>query len=228
MRPLLNVDAGEMESEPEALWALAHALNVACGGHAGDARSMERVLRACREHHVRAGAHPAYPDREGFGRRRVALAIEALETSIAAQCRALRMVAERVGIAIEHAKLHGALYHDAANDPSIAEACVRAIRGELGPVAILGPKDSALERAARAAGCRYEREGFADRGTRPDGSLIPRGQPGALIEDPARAAAQARVLATSGEVDTICVHGDTPGALAIARAVRETLDALAT
>ncbi|AKF08179.1 5-oxoprolinase subunit PxpA [Sandaracinus amylolyticus] len=228
MRPLLNVDAGEMESEPEALWAIAHALNVACGGHAGDARSMERVLRACREHHVRAGAHPSYPDREGFGRRRIALATEALETSIAAQCRALRVVAERVGIAIEHAKLHGALYHDAAKDPSIAAACVRAIRAELGPVAILGPGDSALEHAARGAGGSYEREGFADRGMRADGSLIPRGQPGALIEDPVRAAGQARALATSGDVDTICVHGDTPGALAIARAVRETLDALGT
>lgn len=226
MRVSMNVDAGETESEPEALWTIPHALNIACGGHAGDARSMERVLRACSERGVRAGAHPSYPDREGFGRRTVSLATEALEASIAAQCRALRVVAERVGIALAHAKMHGALYHDAARDPAIAEACVHAVRAELGGVALVGPAGSELERAARAVGSPFLREGFADRGRNPDGSLVPRGKPGALVEDPARAAAQARELAESGTVDTICVHGDTPGALAIARAVREALDAL--
>lgn len=225
MRCTLNIDAGELESEPEELWAIAHALNVACGGHAGDQRSMQRVLQACATHGARAGAHPSYPDREGFGRRSQEISLEALERSIASQCATLRAIGGSIGVEIAHAKLHGALYHDAARDPAIAEACISGIVAALGVVVLLGPAGSALERAARMVGCRFEREGFADRGMRADGSLVPRGAPGALIEDPERAAAQARVLARSGQVDTICVHGDTPSALTIARAVRAVLDA---
>lgn len=225
VRCTLNIDAGELEAEPEALWALAHALNVACGGHAGDARSMERVLRACAAHRVRAGAHPSYPDRAGFGRRSQAISLEALERSITSQCATLRAVGAAIDVEIEHAKLHGALYHDAARDPAIAVACVSGIVASLGAVTIVGPAGSALERAARRVGCRFEREGFADRGMRADGTLIPRGEPGALITDPSIAAAQALALARSGAVDTICVHGDTPSTLTIARAVRDALDA---
>jgi UPF0271 protein len=224
MRVSLNIDAGELPDEPEALYALAHVLNIACGGHAGDPASMERVLRACTITGARAGAHPSYPDRQGFGRRTIAIDVPELEASIASQCALLRSCGKRVGSAIVHAKLHGALYHDAARHRAIAEACIRGIVAALGRVIVIGPAGSELERAARAAGCRFEREGFADRALRPDGSLVPRNEPGALIEDPILAAAQARRLARSGTVDTICVHGDTPGAVAIARAVREALE----
>jgi UPF0271 protein len=221
---VLNVDAGERADEPAALYALAHALNVACGGHAGDAASMERVLRACAAFGARAGAHPSYPDREGFGRRAIAIDPAELERSIAAQCAALRAIGRRVGTAIAHAKLHGALYHDAARSAELAAACVRGIVGALGPVIVIGPAGSEIERAARRAGCAFAREGFADRAMRADGTLVPRSEPGALITEPERAAAQALALVRSGEVDTICVHSDTEGAVAIAHAVRVALD----
>lgn len=220
---LLNIDAGELASEPEELYALAGALNVACGGHAGDDASMERVLRASVQHRVRAGAHPSYPDRAGFGRTTVPMSLEAIERSVHQQCAALESVARRVGASVAHAKLHGALYHDAARDPGIAEACVSGIVSALGIVTIVGPGAGALREAAVRVGCPYEREGFADRAMRDDGTLVPRSEPGALITEPARAASQARALAASGAVDTICVHGDTPDAPAIARAVRAAI-----
>lgn len=220
---LLNVDAGEHDDEPGALYALAHALNVACGGHAGDAASMARVLSACRAHGVRAGAHPSYPDRAGFGRTTMTIDREALVRSLEAQCAALAQVAREVGVPLVHAKLHGALYHDANRDAALAEACVRAVVGALGPVLIVGPPSGALSRFCAREGLPYAREGFADRAMREDGTLVPRSEPGALITDPTRAAAQALRLAHAGH-ETICVHGDTAGALEVARAVRAALD----
>jgi UPF0271 protein len=220
----LNIDAGERDDEPDALYTLAHALNIACGGHAGDATSMTRVLRACRTHGVRAGAHPSYPDRAGFGRATMAIDREALVRSLGAQCGALARVARECGVPLVHAKLHGALYHDASREPGLAEACVHAVVGALGPVVIVGPPGGALSQCCAREGLSYAREGFADRAMREDGTLVPRGESGALIADPARAASQALRLARAGH-ETICVHGDTAGALEVARAVRAALDA---
>jgi len=218
---LLELDAGEREDEPEDLWALFDVLNVACGGHAGDDASMARIAAFCATRaRPRIGAHPSYPDREHFGRRTIELSEDSLVASIAAQCAALARIAGDV----HWVKPHGALYHDAAARPELARAVVRGAIAALGPrFAVIGPPAGALLDAAAAAGLAYLREGFADRATRADGSLVPRGEPGALVTDPARAAEQARALAASGRVDAICVHGDTPGALAIARAVREAL-----
>ena len=223
MTALLELDAGESPDEPEALWELADVLAIACGGHAGDAASMARVLAFVAAHPpLGAGAHPSYPDRAGFGRRTVAIAPDALAAEVAAQCRALAEVARAHGVAIGWVKPHGALYHDAAARPALAAAVVRgAIDALGGGFAIIGPPAGALRDAAEAAGLGYLCEGFADRGTRADGSLIPRGEPGALVTDPQRAAARATALAD--EVDAICVHADTPGALDIARAVRGAL-----
>jgi UPF0271 protein len=221
---LLNVDAGEHDDEPAELHALAHALNVACGGHAGDEASMTRVLAACRAHGVRAGAHPSYPDRAGFGRATMTIARDALAAALTAQCATLARIAARLEVPLVHAKLHGALYHDANRDPALAEVSVRAIVAALGPVTLVGPPKGELSLFCAREGLPYAREGFADRALRPDGSLVPRTEPGALITDPSRAAAQAVRLAREG-LDTLCVHGDTAGALAIARAVREALDA---
>jgi UPF0271 protein len=225
-RPFLNIDAGESDDEPGELYALAHAVSVACGGHAGDERSMERVLRACAKHGTKAGAHPSYEDREGFGRRELVVEGAVLEESVRTQCERLASIARACGVALSHVKAHGALYHAANRDPDLARAVVAGARAALGSPLVLGPPDGALRRSAEAAGLAYAREGFADRAMRPDGSLVPRGEPGAVIEDVRLARAQARRLATSGAFDTLCVHGDSPGALGIARAVREELGSL--
>jgi UPF0271 protein len=213
---LLNLDAGERDDESEELYRLFDILAIACGGHAGDAASMRRVLAACTRHGIQAGAHPSYPDREHFGRRTIAIAPAELAASIEAQCAALRDLARD----IDYVKPHGALYHDATRDRALADAVLAGATAALGTPAVIGPPRGALHDAAVARGLRYLREGFADRTTRPDGTLVPRGEPDALITDPAAAARRARSLAG---VDTICVHADTPNALAIARAVREAL-----
>lgn len=210
----LNIDAGELETEPEELWRLADIVNVACGGHAGDDASMRRVCAVAR----RVGAHPSYPDRAGFGRTTMAMPADALAASIEAQVAALAGIAK-----LETVKAHGALYHDANRDPTLARIVVEAA-ARYG-AAVIGPAKGALHDAASSAGVTYLREAFADRGMRDDGTLIPRGEPGALVDDPVRAAGQAIGLACRGDVDTICVHGDTPRALEIARAVRDALKA---
>lgn len=223
---LLNIDLGELPDEDEALYGCAHVANVACGGHAGDTASMERAVRSCREHGTRLAAHPSYPDREGFGRRRVAMTPEALRASVTEQCATLAAIARPLAIPIERVKPHGALYHAAREDAAVADALVRGAVEALGAgFTLVGPPRGELAAAARRAGIAYAREGFADRATRADGTLVPRDQPGALVLDPAQAAARTRELAAGGEVDTVCVHGDTPGAVAIARAVRAALDA---
>lgn len=226
--PFLNIDAGELdpEREPAELYRLAHVVNVACGGHAGDDASMQRVVDACLAHGTTVGAHPSFPDRAGFGRRAMEIETEALFASIAEQCHALASIARKAGAAIGFAKLHGALYHSAHADATIADAALRGTIEALGwEIAIVGPRGGAIEKRTRELGVRFSVEGFADRGLRADGTLVPRGQPGDLVADPALASVQARALAAS--VDTICVHGDTPNAVAIARAVRGVLDEVA-
>jgi UPF0271 protein len=223
-RPSLNVDGGELDDEPLELHALADVIHVACGGHAGDDASMERVTRACAAVGTRVGAHPSYEDREGFGRRALIVAPDALTASIASQCSRLLAIARRAGVSLASMKPHGALYHAAHGNDATARACVEGAVQALGSaIAIVGPAGGALERAARAAGVTFEREAFADRGVRADGTLVPRGEPGALVVDPALAAARATELAARGDVDTLCIHGDTPGAVVIARAVRAVL-----
>ncbi len=219
---LLELDAGERLDEPETLWCQFDALNVACGGHAGDPSSMMRVVTYCAERGIGIGAHPSYPDRDGFGRVTLTMPPDAIADAVEAQCRALASIASSAGVSVGHVKPHGALYHDAATQPAIAEAIAAAVMAVFGDgAALIGPPQGALCLAARAHGLRYLREGFADRGIHADGSLIPRGHPGALLTDPREAALRAQSL--DGEVDALCIHGDTPGALEIARAVRVAL-----
>jgi UPF0271 protein len=184
------------------------------------------VLRACMKAGTRAGAHPSYDDREGFGRREIAVEPEVLARSVRAQCAKLRAIGRACGVEIAHLKPHGALYHAANRDPEIARAVVAAARESLGFPLVVGPPSGELRRAAESAGLAFAREGFADRAMRSDGSLVPRGEPGAVITEVEVARAQARRLAEGGTVDTLCVHGDSPGALDLARAVRQELDAL--
>ncbi|HEY5947334.1 MAG TPA: LamB/YcsF family protein [Kofleriaceae bacterium] len=219
---LLNLDAGEHDDEPEELWALADVLSIACGGHTGDDRSMTRVVGFCAgRSRPRIGAHPSYPDRLGFGRRSLTIEPQALRATVLAQCAALARIAAAHRQRVEWVKPHGALYHDAAKDLSVAHSIIDAAIEALGTdVAVIGPPNSVLEQVAAVRSLRYFREGFADRATRADGSLVPRSEPDALITDLQQVAARARAL----DVETVCVHADTPGALAIARTVRSVLD----
>ncbi|HVJ92359.1 MAG TPA: LamB/YcsF family protein [Labilithrix sp.] len=221
---LLNLDGGEHDDEPEELYALADVVHIACGGHAGDDVSMARVVEACSRLGTRIGAHPSYVDREGFGRRPVEVNPETLARQIETQCAALAAIASNHGKAIVSVKPHGALYHAAHADPVVAHACVEGVRRALGHVALVGLAGGALESEAKARGYTYLREAFADRGVRPDGTLVPRGEPGAILGDPRAAAARARALVADRQAETICIHADTPAALALARAVREALD----
>lgn len=214
MRVLLNLDGGEHDDESEELYSLADLVHIACGGHAGDAKSIARVVASCRRSGTRIGAHPSYVDREGFGRRALDVEPARLATQIEEQCRAIA--------GAESVKPHGALYHAAHASSDVARAVVSAVGKALGRVAIVGLAGGELERAAREAGHDYWREAFADRGVR-DGKLIPRGEPGALITSPREAAERARELTLAGGVDTLCCHADTPSSLAIVRAVREAL-----
>lgn len=213
MKPSLNIDLGELPDEPAELYALATVVNVACGGHAGDDASMARAVELARAAGATVAAHPSYPDRAGFGRRTMAITPAELAASVREQLgRLLRFTPLTI------VKPHGALYHDLGRDPALARAFVDAV-STLGAPALVGPPGSPLA----AMGLPFLAEGFADRGYAPDGTLLPRGEPGALIDEPARAADAARVLLQRGDIDTICVHGDTPHAVAIARAVREVL-----
>ncbi|MBI2390051.1 MAG: LamB/YcsF family protein [Deltaproteobacteria bacterium] len=224
----LNVDLGELPGEPEELYRLATQVNVACGGHAGDVASMDRAVALAVAAGTAIAAHPSYPDREGFGRRSVDRAPSEVARSVAEQCSALRSIAAMRGAVVRAVKPHGALYHDLSRRPELVEPLLDAVVTTLGAdAAIVGPPGSPMAARAATRGLRWIAEGFADRGYAPDGSLLPRGTPGALIEDPSTAARQAVSLALAGKsgrrIDTLCVHGDTPNAVAIARAVREAL-----
>jgi UPF0271 protein len=222
---LLNIDLGELPDEEEELYEHAHLANVACGGHAGDAASMRHAVELCLRHGTQVGAHPSYPDREGFGRRRMAMDAADLQASVTEQCARLAEVARATGAATLFVKAHGALYHAAREEPGVAAALVDGAVEALGRgITFLGPAAGELAAAVARAGLTLSREGFADRTTRKDGTLVPRGEAGALILEPSVAAARAAALVASGQVDTVCVHGDTPGAAAIARAVRRVLD----
>lgn len=216
---LFECDAGERDDETEELWSQFDLLNIACGGHAGDRASMQRVLEACKRRGIAAGAHPSYPDRARFGRVTMAIDHSALEASIYEQCSTLNKLATAIGVSIDYAKPHGALYHDANADRRLADVAISGIMAALGCVTMIGPPTGALRDSAVFHGMVFLGEGFADRGTRSDGSLIPRGQPGAVIEDPMIAATTARAITAQA----LCVHGDTPNALAIAQAVRAAI-----
>lgn len=224
----LNADVGESAGavtvgDDAAVVPLVTSVNVACGGHAGDDAVMRRTLRLARTHGVAAGAHPAYPDREGFGRRELGLPPAAIHDAVVAQVTRLARVAAAEGVPLRHVKPHGALYNRAAREPAVADAIARAVAAVDPALRLVGLAGSALVEAARAHGLAPLREGFCDRRYGADGLLVPRSEPGACLDDPAAAADQALALATRGDVDTLCVHGDGPSAVPILRAVRTRL-----
>lgn len=237
----LNADVGELperlhDGREAALLGCLSSANLACGGHAGDRASMTAVVRLCRRLGVAVGAHPSYPDREGFGRQRLQLGRAALIESLAAQLRALAEVAKEEGAALIHMKPHGTLYHDAADDEATAAAVAEAAARHSRELVLVGRAGSRGLQVYRAAGFVIAAEAFADRRYEPDGTLRPRGQPGALLTDPDEAAAQGLALALDGSVetssgrlsvlaDTLCVHSDTPGAEELAAVLRTRLEA---
>ena len=224
----LNCDIGESYGawrmgDDRALLDLVTSANVACGFHAGDPAVIEATVRDAAERSVAVGAHPSYPDLAGFGRRSMAMAPGDMEAAVLYQIGALAAFARASGTDLTHVKPHGALYNDAARDKALASAIARAVARFDSDLVLVGLPNSALLEAGVAERLRVAAEGFCDRAYEPDGSLRPRNRPGAVYVDPARAAKQAVSLAERGAVKTLCIHGDTPGAIAIAHAVRAAL-----
>jgi UPF0271 protein len=229
----LNADVGEGEATDDVLIPLMTSVNVACGGHAGDAGTMRQAVEVAARHGVAVGAHPGYPDREGFGRRDLELSPAELGSTLELQLRALEAVARSVGVEVGHVKAHGALYNRAAADPELARGIADVVIDTLGPVVLVGLAGSALLTEGRARGLPVASEAFADRAYEPDGSLRPRTRAGAVLVDSTAVARQALSIVLDGRVpledggsisvkaDTLCLHGDTPGALGHARAVRD-------
>lgn len=245
MRIDLNADVGESFSrwslgDDAGLAAVVSSMNVACGFHAGDPAVMTATVGLARDHGVAIGAHVAYRDLAGFGRRFVDADPDELCAEVRYQVGALAAIAVAEGAAVTYCKPHGALYNAIVAHEAQARAVVRALVGlaEAGHVlTLLGLPGAVALRYAEAAGLPTAAEAFCDRAYAPDGTLVPRSQPGAVLRDPAEIAARAVLMATQGIVETIdgtevrmrpvslCLHGDNAGAVDAARAVREALDA---
>lgn len=237
MRIDLNADLGEGCGDDEAMLAVVSSASVACGGHAGDRASMHAVSDAARRRRVRIGAHPSYEDRPNFGRLPLDVPAGDLERSVVRQLRALAMETVRVGTSISYVKPHGALYTAVITNPGHAEAVVSAVVNWAPTLPVLGPPGSLFLRLAEEAGLRPVAEGFADRAYASDGTLVPRSMPGAVLHDVDAVVEQAVSMATQRrvrgmdgaviemDVASICLHGDTPGSLRLAFAVRTALEA---
>ena len=236
MRLWLNSDVGERPealadgSEAELIRLLDWA-NIACGGHAGDEATMTGVVRLCRQFGVQIGAHPGYPDREHFGRAALDLPPEVISRLVCEQVQALDDIARATGAAVCHVKPHGALYNQASSDRSVAAAVGEGVRRCNRGALLVGLAGTVMLDVWKEQGFAVASEVFADRRYAHDGSLRPRSLPGALISNPEEAADQARLAAEGlirtwegreipARADTVCIHSDTPGAPAIARAIR--------
>jgi 5-oxoprolinase (ATP-hydrolysing) subunit A len=219
----LNADVGEGCANDADLFAFVTTANVACGAHAGDEATMTETVRAAIRRNVSIGAHPGFPDREHFGRIELARTPQQIYEDVRTQVDALAQIARREGVRIHHVKPHGALYNMAARSDPLAEAIAASIRDYDPSLALVGLAGSASIHAARRAGLRAVEEVFADRGYAKDGTLLPRGTPGALIDDPNAAVAQAVAFVERGFGETICLHGDGPHAVEFARRIRTAL-----
>jgi UPF0271 protein len=240
MRVDLNADVGESFGiyklgQDERLMSAITSASVACGFHAGDPATMRETVALAKAHGVAVGAHPGFPDLVGFGRRDIRATPREVEDFVTYQIGALAAVARTQGVRLQHVKAHGALYNMATRDAALADAIARATAAVDSSLILFGLPGSELIAAAHRAGLRTAREGFADRAYRPDGTLLPRHEPDALIGNEAavvhRALSMARehrVVAVDGsplalELETICVHGDTPGAATLASRIRGAL-----
>lgn len=241
MRIDLNSDLGEAfgpwpMGQDAQLMPLISSANVACGFHAGDPATMRATVRLARAHGVAVGAHPGFPDLVGFGRREMQVRPAEVEDFVLYQIGALAAVAHSEGVKLQHVKAHGALYNMACRDEALAEAIAAAVAAFDPSLVLFGLPGSALLQAGLDAGLPVAAEAFADRAYLPDGSLAPRSQAGSVIHDidvvverAVMMVTESAVVATDGsrlafEADTLCLHGDTPGAAALAAAIRRGLE----
>ena len=237
----LNADLGESfgpwdMGDDAALLGVISSANIACGLHAGDWDVMDRAMRQAVAQGVGIGAHPGLPDLQGFGRREMQRAPDSAANLVRYQLGAARAMAQAAGGTVRHLKLHGALANMASRDETLARACYEGALAVDPDLILMVLAGTAQDRAARALKARRACEIFADRGYNKDATLIPRDQPGALIHDPALAAPrivqmvrEGAIITASGQriptrIDTICLHGDSPGAVTLARAIRAALD----
>jgi UPF0271 protein len=238
----LNCDLGEgfgpwsMGSDEEIMDHVT-SVNVACGFHAGDPVVMKHTVEMAAARGIAVGAHPGYPDIQGFGRREMSCTPDEIYAFCLYQIGALMVVARSQGVRTVHVKPHGALYNRGARDEEAASAVARASRDADRGLVLVGLPGSAFEKAARDAGIPFASEAFADRAYMEDGSLVPRSRPCSVIHDPEEAARrvlemvmEGRIISVEGSIlhirpDTVCVHGDTPEALRMARVIREKLEA---
>jgi UPF0271 protein len=238
----LNADLGEsfgryrIDSDSDLL-GLVTSANIACGFHAGDPLVMRETVSRAAARGVVIGAHPSYPDLLGFGRRELAATPEEVEAYIVYQIGALAAFCGAHGVAVRYVKPHGALYNRAARDPATARAIARGIRSVDPDLVLLGLDGTVMLTEARAEKLEVAREAFVDRAYLPDGHLVPRGEPGALLDDVGLIADRAMRMVTERYViaidgtrrivrpDSLCVHGDGPHAVAIVRALRERFEA---
>lgn len=231
----LNADLGEGLPGDDELLSIVSSASIACGGHAGDEISMRIALRSAKAKGVRIGAHPGFADPEHFGRRRLVLPPEELDAQIRGQVSRLLELAADEEAQVAYVKLHGALANMAAEIPAVAMVAFAAVSGLQQGLGILAIDNSAQVEVADLLGFPFEREAYADRGYSSDGLLLPRGEPGAVLHDPEAIAERAVRLARFGEIvaadgsiiataaRSLCIHGDTPEAVAIAHAVRDAL-----
>ena len=242
MRVDLNCDMGESFGnwtigDDAAILPFVSSVNIACGFHAGDPSVMRVTVHAAAAHHVAVGAHPGLPDLAGFGRREMAVSPQAVYDMTSYQIGALRGIARAAGVTVKHIKPHGALYNMAAVRNPIADAIALAVRDTDGSLTLVALSGSCLIDAGRATGLRTASEVFADRNYMPDGTLVPRSAPNAIVNDADEAAARAvrmvqshRVTAIDGSdvtvlAETICIHGDAPYAALFAQRIRVALAA---
>lgn len=230
----INCDMGENIGNDEEIMPYITSANIACGFHAGDSKSMQTTVRLAKKYDVAVGAHPGWRDVEGFGRREMSLLPEEVEALILYQLGALYAIAKAEGVELHHVKPHGALYNQAAKDRLLANAIARAVKRFSGELVLFGLAGSSLIEAGVEAGLRVANEGFPDRNYNPDGTLVSRKEPHAIIMSSDDVAKHAVDLIQNGilfgdvrvRVDTLCLHGDHPRAAQNAKLVREALENL--
>jgi UPF0271 protein len=232
----LNADLGEAAGHDEELLALVSSANIACGFHAGDAGTMRRAIETARDRKVAVGAHPSLFDRQNFGRKELPVSPDDVFDAVTYQLGIFQAIADAAGVRPNHVKPHGALYNMAVRDEELADAITRAITKTDIQLILFAPDRSALARAADKHSIQIAREVFADRNYLAAGSLVPRSRPDALLHDPNEAAnrvirmlREKKVRSIDGgdvnvRAETICVHGDTPGAVEFARVLRSRLE----
>jgi UPF0271 protein len=232
----LNADLGEGAGHDAKLFELISSANIATGFHAGDADTMHAAVSSARDSGVAVGAHPSLFDRENFGRKELKVTADEVFDAVAFQLGVFQAIAEAAGLRPNHVKPHGALYNMAVRDGKIAEAIARATKSLDAKLILFAPENSALARAGESHGLQIAHEVFADRNYLADGSLVPRSRADALLNNPEDAAVrvlrmlrEGKVRSVEGDdvgvrVETICVHGDTPGAVEFARQLRSQLE----